>query len=356
MAGACELRGRVLVGLTSSSGWRAKHGMVDNTSWEDLAAELKKIKHAGEPLSVDWLAHVGSEDFGIWHLRPDGPDTDEVRATFSLIAARAIEKLGIPPIPIPQPSQYFPDWKFYCEVKAGLARLEGKEMDLSDAIPYGLAVVDLDAVDPCSRAWLEVLRRESISFRISSTGELTLRGKKYPTSSGTIPDLCAASAAYCLRRARDEIRSRLIGRSEQASRIMEPLASVAQPVSETNPISRVPVRGNHPPSRPPRRKPDVKTSQERLALLTQLEQELATINQTVNARTATTLAALRRRYPKFQIWKLKPSGIDLNGLLDGETRPRTFAVSLVLRHYGITSRGTLYKDRRKLKAAGLPPK
>jgi len=61
-----------------------------------------------------------------------------VRAALGLIAAQAIAKLGIPPIPIPHPSQHFPAWKDYCDVLEEHARV-------------GLGVADRDAVDPCTR-------------------------------------------------------------------------------------------------------------------------------------------------------------------------------------------------------------
>ena len=74
-----------------------------------------------------------------------------VRAALGLIAAQAIAKLGIPPIPIPHPSQHFPAWKDYCDVLEEHARVEGKAADYSDAVPVGLGVADRDAVDPCTR-------------------------------------------------------------------------------------------------------------------------------------------------------------------------------------------------------------
>jgi hypothetical protein len=181
--------------------------MKDEPTWVDLADELEKIK-AVQPLRADWFAYVGSEDYGIWLLHPDGRNTDGLRATFSLIAAHAIRKLGIPPIPVPEPLQHCPHWKVYCAVEEDLARRQGEALDLSDSVPYGLDTVDLDAVDPCTRAFLELLRRESRAFGVSSTGTDIIKGTAYPTIDGTIDDLCGAAAAYCKRRARDEIGAR----------------------------------------------------------------------------------------------------------------------------------------------------
>lgn len=187
--------------------------MKDEPTWVDLADELEKIK-AVQPLRADWFAYVGSEDYGIWLLHPDGRNTDGLRATFSLIAAHAIRKLGIPPIPVPEPLQHCPHWTVYCNLEEDLARREGKELDLSHAVPYGLSKVDLDAVDPCARAFLELLRRESRAFRVSSNGTDIIKGTAYPTIDGRIDDLCGTAATYCTRRARDEIGAQLGSRSE----------------------------------------------------------------------------------------------------------------------------------------------
>jgi hypothetical protein len=76
-------------------------------------------------------------------------------------------------------------------------------------------VVDRDAVDACTRAWLEWLRRQSAAFR-SSKGELSIKDQTYKSLSGTIEDLCTASAVSCKRLARNEIGSRLIERLGQS--------------------------------------------------------------------------------------------------------------------------------------------
>jgi hypothetical protein len=189
--------------------------MSREPSWEDLVEELKKIRHGAEPLRAQWHAYVGSEDYGIWFFRFDGLGTEELRAAFSLIAARAIEKLGILPIPIPQPSQNFPDWRLDCQLVEEMALAEGKPIDLGDAVPFGLGVVDRDAVDPCSRAWLELLRRESTAFRPSGSGPIINKGRQSKFLSGAISDVCGASAVYFMQRARDEIGTQLINRLGQ---------------------------------------------------------------------------------------------------------------------------------------------
>src|SRR6185503_1683464 len=116
----------------------------------DLAEKPNKINEGTEPLRADWFAYTGSEDYGIWLFQLDGRGAEDVRAALSLIAAQAIAKLGIPPIPIPQPLQYFPAWRDYCDVLEEHARLEGKPADYSNDIPVGLGAADRDAVDPCT--------------------------------------------------------------------------------------------------------------------------------------------------------------------------------------------------------------
>jgi hypothetical protein len=185
--------------------------MAHESSWHEFAEELKKLKRVDEPLRAEWYAQEGAESYGVWLLYPDDIESEEVRATFSLIAARAISILGISPIPLPEPLQHDPQWTLYCQVEEEMARLGGKTWDLSDAVPFGLGKVDRDAVDPCTRAWLELLRQDSPAFRITGNGSRTMKGKVYPTLNGTIDDVCGASAGYCERRARDEIGEQLTG-------------------------------------------------------------------------------------------------------------------------------------------------
>lgn len=182
-------------------------------SWIDLAAEFWDITESWPSLRADWLAFEGSEEYGAWVVRPGGARTAEVRAGFSLIAARAIEIAGIPPIPVPQPLQHFPGWNLLTE-DFGLHRR--KTMNLSDIVPYGLGAIDRDAVDPCTRAWLELLRKEAATFKLSE-GLLNLRGKDYKVLSGQICDVCRASAICCTSLASGEIRARIVKRSGRSS-------------------------------------------------------------------------------------------------------------------------------------------
>ena len=181
---------------------------MSQDSWVQLADELERLK-VTQRLEAQWYAYVGSENYGIWILRPEGQRSEQARATFSLIAARAIEKLGIPPVPVPKPLQHCPHWTESCRAEKEFARQAGKIRGLSGAVPYGLDRVDWDAVDPCTRAWLELLRVESHAFRVYAHGTEVNRGQEFQTVGGTLDDLCGASTVYCKRCARDEIGARV---------------------------------------------------------------------------------------------------------------------------------------------------
>ncbi len=169
--------------------------MTPEPTWEQLADELESL-NAVEPLRAQWLAYEGSENYGIWLLRPDGQRTAQIRATFTLIAAHIIEKLEILPIPVPKSVQHCPHWAGYCRVEEDLANRAGQELNLSDAVPYGLDTIDRDAVDPCTRAFLEVLRRENLAFQIKANGTEVVNGQTYLSVTGSIEDLFEAASAY----------------------------------------------------------------------------------------------------------------------------------------------------------------
>src|SRR5262249_40991677 len=81
-------------GRPSSSMYRRQDGMPHKSIWEDLAEALKKIEPSDEPLRAEWFAFEGSQNYGIWLLRPDSSDQEDVRASFSLIAARGDRRIG----------------------------------------------------------------------------------------------------------------------------------------------------------------------------------------------------------------------------------------------------------------------
>jgi len=178
------------------------------TSWDHLIVEIEAIK-AELQLSAYWHAYVGNEAYGVWILYPDDRASDQIRARFTLFAARAIEMAGIRPISLPEPLQHCPQWKDYCRAEEAAALLTGNERDFAAAVPFGLANVDRDAVDPCTRAWLEELRRESRSPIIK--GRSRIGDTECETLGLRIEDLCGESAAYCRRRVREDIRDRLEG-------------------------------------------------------------------------------------------------------------------------------------------------
>jgi hypothetical protein len=183
--------------------------MTGELSWEDLVLELEKASAPG-PLQATWLAYEGNEDYGIWLLQPFGPELEERRSSFSLFAAHAIRRLGIRPVAVPQPGEFCPHWKIVCPAEEKFGRQQGKSLDVSQLVPFGLGTIDGDAVDPCTRAWLELLRQENRAFRINRYGTETIKNNRYYTVFGIIDDVCAASAAYIKRRARDQIGSQLM--------------------------------------------------------------------------------------------------------------------------------------------------
>lgn len=176
-------------------------------SWVHLAREFQAIPQSAERLRGEWLAYQGSEDYGIWLLRPGGTETEEARAAFTLLAAEAMARLGIAPLPVPQPEQHFPDWGRFIGHFQEKAERAGRTTDLSGSVPYGLGKEDRDAVDPSTRAWLEWLRRNSPAFQ-SAEGDFRIDDQVYPSREGSIEDLCLASAAACKRLAREETRDR----------------------------------------------------------------------------------------------------------------------------------------------------
>ena len=99
----------------------------------------------------------------------------------------------------------------------------------------------------------------------------------------------------------------------------------------------------------PRRTPDVKKSRERLAFFETVATELATIKQDLGGYCTAKL--LKNKHPGFVVFK-HLSKQEVQEIVDGESFfPRTFAESITLRKFGITSSATLKKDRSKVKRA-----
>jgi hypothetical protein len=102
-------------------------------------------------------------------------------------------------------------------------------------------------------------------------------------------------------------------------------------------------------SRPPRRTPDIQSSRDRVQLVNALARELAIVKQ--ETKGYCTVEGLKRKHPKFTLWTLIEDS-QIKELVEGEAfTPKAYAESLTLAKYGLTSRETLKKDRRKLRNA-----
>jgi hypothetical protein len=100
---------------------------------------------------------------------------------------------------------------------------------------------------------------------------------------------------------------------------------------------------------PPLRTPNLEISRERIALVDQAATELATIKRDL-AKFCTPVE-LKEKYPNFTIWNMLFAS-ELKELVDGaQFRPKAYAENLVLRKYGLQSRETIKKDRKKIRAA-----
>jgi hypothetical protein len=103
---------------------------------------------------------------------------------------------------------------------------------------------------------------------------------------------------------------------------------------------------------PPRRTPDLQSSRNRLDLVNALARELATIKQ--DLKRFCTAEDLKQKHPQFILWEHIDKA-ELKELADGVAfAPKAYAENLTLRKFGITSRETLKKDRKKLRQAQKP--
>jgi hypothetical protein len=99
----------------------------------------------------------------------------------------------------------------------------------------------------------------------------------------------------------------------------------------------------------PRRTPDIQSSRDRINLITALATELAAIKQDLNGYC--TVEILKKKHPHFVLWQ-HISDAEIIALIDGEPfKPRAWAENLTLKKFGLTSRETFKKDRRKLRKA-----
>jgi hypothetical protein len=183
--------------------------MPAEPTWEELASEFERIPQNHEPLRVELFEYEGCEGRGLWWWRPENANNDSARASFGLLAARAIGKLKIAPNPIPTTTEYFPVWRLRGQSKDEFLRNADTLAEMSIEIPFGLGDENKDALDPCSRAWLEVLRKRSRAYRESTGNELRVRELTFLSTTGSMPNVCVESATLCRRIARDEIKERL---------------------------------------------------------------------------------------------------------------------------------------------------
>ncbi|MCX6621795.1 MAG: hypothetical protein NTY38_12115 [Acidobacteria bacterium] len=145
---------------------------------------------------------------------------------------------------------------------------------------------------------------------------------------------------------RDEIRVRLL---EQLPGIAERPRSVNRRryLGDASLPDDVPSRT--PDLVRPLRTPDLATSRERIALVNVLARELATIKQ--DLKRFCTGEDLKQKHPQFVLWKHIDKA-ELKDLTDGAAfTPKAYAEYLTLREFGIISRETLKKDRKKLRQA-----
>jgi hypothetical protein len=80
-----------------------------------------------------------------------------------------------------------------------------------------------------------------------------------------------------------------------------------------------------------------------------LASELATIKHDLNGFC--TAESLKKKHPEFVLWGCI-TDIEIKELVDGTAfTPKAWAENLTLRKFGLTSRETIKKDRKKLRQA-----
>lgn len=130
---------------------------------------LEREKFAGleKPCAL-FTANKGREHSGIWRLLPNGPDMEQSWAEFDLLAAAAIDALGLPPLRHPTAKEFDARWR------------------RKKTIPQGLS-----AVHESTRAWLDFLRTDWV------------RRRREEFECNSFGDIWGASASQCKALARD---------------------------------------------------------------------------------------------------------------------------------------------------------
>lgn len=129
--------------------------------------------------------------------------------------------------------------------------------------------------------------------------------------------------------------------------VAQAIESTARQQTATN-ISQAPAEA------PLGRKPDFETSRTRIKLVCQLARELAKLKSDLSGYC--TVEGLKETHRDFILWQYIDAA-RVQELVDGEPyTPKAFAERLVLEHYGLTSRETLKKDRKKLRKVTISGK
>ncbi len=283
--------------------------------WREMESRFRALPDPTRSLRADWHYVVGSGKPGDWRLT--GGVGKSVRVRFEALARQA-----------------------------------------------GAAIDDPDCFDSLV-SWLELLKGVGTNFDFGPYGiELHEDGTEGShLLIGTLSHVCESSADYCCL-----LESEAFERGGPMPKVQTPNLNQLGESSDVAPAAPAQGGGEEPKRDPqrddsslgtsdptrPRRTPDLESSLQRIELAETLARELATIKQEV--KRFRTAEDLKRRYPDFTLWE-HIDAVEVKDLAYGTAfTPKAYAERLALRKFGLTSRETLKKDRRKLrnaKKAGL---
>jgi len=278
--------------------------------WREMESRFRALPDPTRSLRADWHYIVGSGKPGDWRLT--GGVGKSVRVRFEALARQA-----------------------------------------------GAAIDDPGSPDSLV-SWLELLKGAGTNFDFGPYGiELHEDGTEGSHHLiGTLSHVCESSADYCC-----VLESEAFERGGTMPDVQTPNLNQLGESAEITPAAteqggdQEPKRDLHredsslgtPDPTRPRRTPDLQSSRERISLSDALARELATIKQEV--KRFRTAEDLKRRYPDFILWD-HIDAVEVKDLAYGTAfTPKAYAERLALRKFGLTSRETLKKDRRKLRAA-----
>jgi hypothetical protein len=266
--------------------------------WREMESRFRALPDPTRSLRADWHYIIGSGKPGDWRLT--GGVGKSVRVRFEALARQA-----------------------------------------------GAAIDDPGSPDTLV-SWLELLKGVGTNFDFGPYGiELHEDGTEGSHHLiGTLSHVCESSADYCCA-AVIETQTPKLGEL--------PESIGATPLAiKTDGDDRGPERAradidSSSRSITPRRTPDLQSSIERINLVDALARELATIKQDV--KSFRTASDLKQRHPDFGLWT-HIDAAETKDLANGVAfTPKAYAENLTLRKFGITSRETLKKDRRKIRNA-----